>query len=88
MFRKQKSNKQLSPSDAIEFALRQINNIINATDRIAGRAETTTLLVNVLSERRYCDAVGGRSSYHLSTTVCPPSSPSTFSELKSLITGK
>jgi hypothetical protein len=86
MFRRKTNNKQSARQMPSNSPSRK--SIVDETDQIAGRAETTNLLVNALSERRYCDAVGTRSSYHTSTAISARPSPSTFEQPKNLIAGK
>ena len=83
--RKKTEAKRPSPSEAIETARRLINAAIDEAERVAGPAALTTLLQNLLANRRYCDAVGAPGP-HVIRVEAPPSC-GTVQQIRDLIRG-
>jgi hypothetical protein len=84
MFKRKKQERMTA--DAFKFRL---NELIDEAGRAhIGQPAILSILQNVIDNAKYVSLMGARSSYHTSTTISAPPSPSTVEKIAALIRGK
>jgi hypothetical protein len=84
MFRKSKK-KSFSADDF----KRRLNDLIDEAEHAhLGTPAILSIMQNVIDNMKYVSLMGARSSYHTTSTISAPPSPSSMATLRDLILGK